>query len=178
MNMGRDYAQDAFYMAKEHLPSSHQLAKSKMKADAKLAKGVTKALPAKVKRMELAKLVVLPLAGALVGLLFAPKSGKEMRTDIKHKITDMKDASMEKEHEWKEKGVEKIHELKEQHADTADTGHRTVEHSYESALMHGNVHGTAAEPTEDQTIPADKLDETLDDLGYSSEEELLEEDNK
>lgn len=176
MDMGRGHAHDAFDMAKDYMPSSHELAKKKMKTDAKIAKGATKAMPAKVKRMELAKLIILPVAGVLAGLLFAPKSGKELRTDIKHKVTDMKDTSMEKEKEWMEKGKEKAQDMKENYMEKADTEHETADYSYESELAHGNVHGTPAEPTENQTIPADKLDETLDDLGYDSEEELLEED--
>lgn len=162
MDIGSDYAHDAYDTAKDYLPSSSDMFKPSMKTKAKLAKGATKAMPAKVKRMEVAKMIALPLAGALVALLFAPKSGKELRSDIKHKFTDVKDTGMEKGHELKEVGVEKAHDLKDKYADKADT-------------PHGNVHGTPAEPNEDQTIPADKLDETLDDLGYDSEDELLDE---
>lgn len=172
MKMGMQQGHGIYDMAKDHLPSSHQLAKTKMKTGAKLAKGATKAMPAKVKRMEVAKLIALPLAGALAGLLFAPKSGKELRTDIKHKFTDMKDTSMEKEKEWLEKGKEKAQDMKDNYMDKAPTEY---EADYSEKSVHGNVHGTEAEPTEDQTIPADKLDETLEDLGYDSEEELLEE---
>lgn len=124
--------------------------------------------------MGLAKLIILPLAGVLAGLLFAPKSGKELRTDVKSKFIDAKDTAMEKEKEWKEKGVEKAQDLKENYMDKAATEHKAG-HSDEAESAHGNVHGTPAEPTEDQTIPADKLSETLDDLGYDSEEELVEE---
>lgn len=165
MDIGTDYAQDAYDTAKDYLPSTnhmHHMAKPSMKTKAKLAKGVTKAMPAKVKRMEVAKMIALPLAGALVALLFAPKSGKELRSDIKHKFTDMKETGMEKGQELKEAGEEKVQDLKEKHSDEMDT-------------PHGNVHGTPAEPDEDQTIPGDKLDESLDDLGYDSEEDLLDE---
>ena len=163
MDMGTGYAQDAYDTAKDYLPSTHHMhhmAKPSMKTKAKLAKGVTKAMPAKVKHMEVAKMIALPLAGALVALLFAPKSGKELRSDIKDKFTDVKDTGMEKGQEWKEAGVEKAHDLKDKYSEDAET-------------PHGNVEGTPAEPKEDQTVPADKLDETLDDLGYDSEEELL-----
>lgn len=175
INMGKDHAHDAFDMAKDYLPSTHQLAKSKMKTDKMLAKGVTKVMPKKVKRMGLAKLIILPLAGALVGLLFAPKSGKALRTDIKDKFADAKDTGMEKGKEWKEKGVEKAQDMKENHMEKTDIEHKTGS-SDKTESAHGNVHGTPAEPTEDQTIPADKLAETLDDLGYDSEEELTEEE--
>lgn len=161
MDMGTDYAQDAYDMAKDHLPSADYM-KPSLKTKAKLAKGATKAMPAKVKRMEVAKMIALPLAGALAALLFAPKSGKELRSDIKNKFTDAKETGMEKGQELKEAGVEKAHDLKDKYSDKTGT-------------PSGNVHGTPAEPTEDQTIPADKLDETLDDLGYDSEEELLNE---
>ncbi|AEB31028.1 hypothetical protein CAR_c23710 [Carnobacterium sp. 17-4] len=175
INMGKDYGHDAFDMAKDYLPSTHQLAKSKMKTDKILAKGVTKAMPKKVKRMGLAKLIILPLVGAVAGLLFAPKSGKELRTEIKDKFIDAKDTGIEKGEEWKEKGVEKAQDLKENYMDKTGTEHKNAD-SDESGSAHGNVHGTPAEPTEDQTIPADKLAETLDDLGYDSEEELAEEE--
>ena len=175
INMGKDHAHDAFDMAKDYLPSTHQLAKAKMKTDKKLAMGAVKAMPQKVKRMELAKLIVLPIAGALAGLLFAPKSGKELRTDIKGKLTDAKDTGMEKGKEWKEKGVEKAQDMKENHMEKTDIEHKGAP-SDEPESAHGNVHGTPAEPTEDQTIPADKLAETLDDLGYDSEEELVEDE--
>ena len=77
----------------------------------------------------------------------------------------------------KEKGVEKAQDLKENYMDKTTTEHEDG-HSDEAESAHGNVHGTPAEPTEDETIPADKLSETLDDLGYNSEEELVEEENK
>lgn len=173
--MSRNHAQDAFDTAKDYLPSSHELAKSKRKTDEKLAQVVNNTMPEKTKRMRLAKLIILPVAGALAGLLFAPKSGKELRTDIKDKLTDVKDTGMEKGQDLKEKGVEKAQDLKENHMDKADIEYE-ADHSYEPESAYGNVHGTPAEPTEDQTIPADKLDETLDDLGYDSEEELLEEE--
>ncbi|WHZ33033.1 YtxH domain-containing protein [Desemzia incerta] len=176
MNTGMDYAQDAFEMAKDHMPSSHHLAKKKMMMDAKLAKGVTKAMPAKVKHMELAKMIALPLAGALVALLFAPKSGKELRTDIKSKFVDVKDTGMEKGKELREAGMEKTQELKGKYSADEETSYDPSDNYDESVEAHGNVHGTAAEPKGDETIPADKLDETLDDLGYSSEDELLNED--
>ena len=175
INMGKDHVQDAYDMAKDHLPSTHHLAKSKMMVDKKLAMGAAKAMPKKVKRMEFAKLIILPLAGALVGLLFAPKSGKELRTEIKGKITDVKDTGMEKGKEWKEMGVEKAQDMKESHMDKTDIEHKGAS-SDETESAHGNVHGTPAEPTEDQTIPADKLSETLDDLGYASEKELVDEE--
>ena len=177
INMGKDHAQDAFDMARDYLPSTHQLAKAKMKMDKRLTKGVAKVMPKKAKRMGLAKLIILPLAGVLVGLLFAPKSGKELRTDVKSKFIDAKDTAMEKEKEWKEKGVEKAQDLKENYMDKTTTEHEDG-HSDEAESAHGNVHGTPAEPTEYETIPADKLSETLDDLGYNSEEELVEEENK
>lgn len=175
INMSKEQAHDAFDVAKDYFPGTHELAKSKKKTDEKLAKVVTNAMPEKMKRMRLAKLIVLPIAGALAGLLFAPKSGKELRTDIKDKFTEAKDTGMEKGHDLKEKGVEKAQDLKEDYMDKADTEHE-ADYSYEPESEHGNVHGTPAEPTEDQTIPADKLAETLDDLGYDSEEELLEEE--
>ena len=165
MNTGMDYAQDAFEMAKDHMPSSHHLAKKKMMMDAKLAKGATKAMPAKVKRMELAKMIALPLAGALVALLFAPKSGKELRTDIKSKFVDVKDT-----------GMEKTQELKGKYSADEETSYDPSDNYDEFVEAHGNVNGTAAEPKGDETIPVDKLDETLYYLGYSSEDELLNED--
>lgn len=176
MDMGTDYAQDAYDTAKDYLPSTHHMhhmAKPSMKTKAKLAKGVTKAMPAKVKHMEVAKMIALPLAGALVALLFAPKSGKELRSDIKDKFTDVKDTGMEKGQEWKEAGVEKAQEWKEVGEEKAQD--LKEKYSDEMEAPHGNVHGTSAEPNEDQTIPADKLDETLNDLDYDSEKDLLDE---
>lgn len=217
MDMSKDYAMDAMDVAKDYLPSAHQLAKSKMKADAKIAKGISHAMPAKVKKMEIAKMILLPAAGAVAALLLAPKSGKELRKDIKNKFSDVTETSMEKAQEWKEVGMEKAQHLKEVSSEKAHDWKETgmekaqdlkeagtekmsrvadqakemkdeyvgkAEEAFDSSDMEndpvvteGNVHGSADEPNEDQTIPADKLDEALEDVGVDSEDELLD-DNK
>lgn len=188
MDKGMDYGSDAMKMAKhygpkmahmamDYMPSKHDIAKKKMKADAKIAQGVMQAMPDKVKKMELAKMLILPAAGAAAALLFAPQSGKELRASIKRSFVKVKDRG-------KSKAQDMMDHAKEMHEDMMPE-----DKSLDSMLNkdidtpanvgdgpHGNVHGTPFEPHEDQTIPADQLDEALEDVGVSSEDELLMDD--
>ena len=50
--------------------------------------------------------------GAVAGVLFAPKSGKETREDIKNKANDAKDFTVDKASEVKEFAVNKTNEVK------------------------------------------------------------------
>lgn len=43
-------------------------------------------------------------AGAALGLMFAPKRGDEIRTDIKHRVGDLRDRSMERVQQMRVRG--------------------------------------------------------------------------
>lgn len=186
MEKGMDYGPKMAKAAKDYMPSAGDMAKKKMMAEAHLAKGLYKAMPSRVKKMELAKLLILPATAAVTALLFAPKSGRELRADIKNSVFDLKDQGMDKA-----KGL--MSRVKEEQDDMMEDDSRGFEigDEYSSTTSHtdipdasndpaagvGDVKDTPYEPNEDQTVPADKLDEALADVGASTEDELLQEDN-
>ena len=57
--------------------------------------------------------------------------------------------------------------MKENHMDKTDIEHKTG-YSDETESAHGNVHGTPAEPTEDQTIPEIKAYLDAHKISYAS----------
>ncbi|MGM8213382.1 YtxH domain-containing protein [Virgibacillus sp. W0430] len=64
------------------------------------------------------------IVGAAVALLFAPKSGKELRGDINYgasqameRASDLKDTAQVRGAEWKEKALEKGNELSQKAKD-------------------------------------------------------------
>jgi gas vesicle protein len=61
-------------------------------------------------------------AGALVGLLLAPKSGKQLRRDIERGYEDAKDAVGGWAEETAEKAKERVHEAGERVRDVASRG--------------------------------------------------------
>lgn len=188
MEMGKDYAPDAMKMAKhyapkmahkamDYMPSKHDLAKAKMKADAHLAKGAYKAMPDKVKKMELAKMLILPAAGAAAALLFAPQSGKELRASIKRSFVKVKDRGKNKAQDMMDYAKEAQDKMMSENISLDSMLNKDIDTPANVGDgPHGNVHGTPYEPHEDQTIPADQLDEALEDVGVSSEDELLMDD--
>lgn len=229
VDTAKDYAPKIAKAAKEHLPSAGSMAKTKMKMDAKTAKALTKAMPESVKKVEIAKMILLPAAAAVTALLLAPKSGRELRSDIKNYFTDLKDQAVDKANEaaeWAEgPGMDKAHDLmdqgkdkaadlvsqgkekasdlmdqgKEKASDLMDQGKEKADHladqvkdqfsssdsnsdetaadaDSDPAAGVGNVHGTPYEPHESQTIPADKLDEALDDVGADSANEIVQDE--
>jgi gas vesicle protein len=55
-------------------------------------------------------------AGALVALLLAPKTGKQMRKDLRRKIDDAKDTLQD----WSEEAQDRVQDVVERSADWAD----------------------------------------------------------
>jgi gas vesicle protein len=55
-------------------------------------------------------------AGTLIGLLFAPKSGKQMRKDLRRRYEDARDTL----DDWKEEAKEATEEVLERGADMAE----------------------------------------------------------
>lgn len=177
MKMAKHHGPKMAHMAMDHMPSKHDLAKMKMKADAHLAKGAYKAMPAKVKKMELAKMLILPAAGAAAALLFAPQSGRELRSRIKHSFGKAKDRGMEEAHGLMDKAKEVSEDMMPEDGSLDSMLNRDIDTPANVGdTPHGNVHGTPYEPHHDETVPADKLDEALEDVGASSEDELLMDD--
>lgn len=113
-------------------------------------------------------IIIASAAAATVALLFAPKSGKELRDDIKNKAVNLKDTGTAKVQEMKDEFNQSYHE-----ADLVSEVANIPPASDDPAAGVGNVHGTPYESTTDETVPADKLDEALADQGVSSEDELL-----
>ena len=48
--------------------------------------------------------------GAALGIMLAPKRGEELRTDLRHRIGDLKDRSVERYEELRQRGEELIEE--------------------------------------------------------------------
>ena len=55
-------------------------------------------------------------AGTVIGLLFAPKSGKQMRKDLRRRYEDARDTL----EDWKEEAKEATEEVMERGADLAE----------------------------------------------------------
>ena len=55
-------------------------------------------------------------AGALVALLFAPKSGKQLRRDIRRRLDDARDTLQD----WSEEAQDKVHDVVDRSAEWAE----------------------------------------------------------
>lgn len=178
IKMAKDFGPKIAKVAKEHMPDASTMAKMHKKAEIKAAKGAMKVMPEKVKKVGIAKMLILPAASAVIALLFAPKSGKELRSDIKRSVTGWKDKGMDKAHDLMDEAKDAYNEAMQEGSSTVsdmpDSEPRS--HSEDPSVGVGNVRGTVYEPHGDQTIPEDKLDEALEDIGISSDEELVKEE--
>ncbi|MDE1547699.1 YtxH domain-containing protein [Jeotgalibaca caeni] len=163
----------SLHETKGQLSAASKMAKNQLPPDWKQAKEVQIVIPTPQKSSLFKKLFV-PVTVAAVTLLFAPKSGKELRASLQKQITKLK-----------ENGLEPIRSLKEEFKDTYKEVSREMEQEEEEYLVAdvvsdvstipdasddpaagvGNVHGTPFEPTTDETVPADQLDEALKDVG-------------
>ncbi|MGL5917558.1 MAG: YtxH domain-containing protein [Culicoidibacterales bacterium] len=72
-------------------------------------------------------------AGALAGVLLAPKSGKETREDLAEKAEELKTMTPE---EIKEKAIEKAHEFKDIAVEKAEEMKEKAAHSLDGAKEH------------------------------------------
>ena len=193
IDKAKDYAPKITKVAKKKLPSSREL---QMKWDAKLAEELMRAMPKRVKRFEVAKMILVPTVAAVTALLFAPKSGKELRGDIKNYFSELKEDYADAVDEVKlEIHNDDLSDLisksqtdsdhsdnssspKEDSSDSGSNSESSQKYSSaeeDSAAGVGDVKGTPYEPHEDQTVPADQLEEALEDVGVESVDEL---DNK
>lgn len=156
-------------------------------------------------KVSLSKTLLLSAVSAGVALLFAPKSGKELRADLKEEavkakdkgmeyandfVNDLKESYEEVETEMARENPElaqKIDEIEQdlylQEAEVQDpvvnpdlSLSAPVEPTAETE--DGNVRGTPMEPDEDQTIPSDELDEALSDNYLSDEDEINTDDDQ
>jgi gas vesicle protein len=55
-------------------------------------------------------------AGALIALLFAPKSGKQLRKDIRRKLDDARDTLQD----WSEEAHDRVHDVVDRSAEWAE----------------------------------------------------------
>ena len=189
IDKAKDYAPKIAKVAKKKLPSSKEL---QMNWDMKLAEELMKAMPKRVKRFEVAKMILVPTVAAVTALLFAPKSGKELRGDIKNYFSELKedyaDAVDEVKLEIHNDDLSDLISKSQTDSDHSDNSSSPKEDSSDSgsnsessqkyssaAAGVGDVKGTPYEPHEDQTVPADQLEEALEDVGVESVDEL---DNK
>ena len=170
IDKAKDYAPKITKVAKKKLPSSREL---QMKWDAKLAEELMRAMPKRVKRFEVAKMILVPTVAAVTALLFAPKSGKELRGDIKNYFSELKDDYADAVDEVKlEIHNEDLSDLVSKMKPDSDHSENDSSTKKDPATGVGDVQGTEYDPKEDQTIPADQLDEALEDMGVDSEDEL------
>ncbi|MGL6057851.1 MAG: YtxH domain-containing protein [Culicoidibacterales bacterium] len=72
-------------------------------------------------------------AGAVAGVLLAPKSGKETREDLAEKAEELKTMTPE---EIKEKAIEKAHEFKDIAVEKAEELKEKAAHSLDDAKVH------------------------------------------
>jgi len=146
-------------------------------------------------KVSLSKTILLT-AGAVIGaLLFAPKSGKELRKDLKEETSKLSQTAKEKatdlKNDFQESYAEAQQELDQERAianqkqdelnQTVDEIERELETEQGGELQatpesvarevdFGDVKGTAQDPEQDEVVPKDELDEALHD-NYLSEDE-------
>lgn len=169
IDKAKDYAPKITKAVKKKLPSSREIDHMQMKWDGKIAEELMRAMPKRVKRFGIAKMILLPVAAAATALLFAPKSGKELRTDIKNYFSDLKEDCMDAFQDVKAEIQEEDFSIPDLVSKQAK-GHSSAEDDPSAGV--GNVKGTPFEPDQDETVPADQLDEALEDMGVDSEDEL------
>ncbi|WP_277631074.1 YtxH domain-containing protein [Atopococcus tabaci] len=180
-------------------------------------------------KVSLSKTLLLSALSAGAALLFAPKSGKELRSDLKDEAVKMKDKGMDYADnlmaDLKESYEEIDSEMAQENPDLArtideieqdlyldesetqdpvtdpdltasapipsagvtpepvavadtDTMDAPIPEEGPGESEDGNVRGTPAEPTEDQTIPADQLDKALADNYISDESDIATDDEQ
>lgn len=164
-------------------------------------------------KVKLSKTILLTVGSALGALLFAPKSGKELRKDIRREAekqlddakvyaTNLKEDVKASYNESKLQAEHERQMMKEQEAELARTI-AEIEHELEErdlineGEVHGaeptqvdegslddvpdnvleetdlgNVQGTTQEPDHDEVIPADELDDALDDQNLEDNPEF------
>lgn len=145
-------------------------------------------------KVSLTKTLLLTAGAAVGALLFAPKSGKETREDLKIEAQRLSRKTKEKTYElkedFKESYAEAQQELEHERAvadqKQAELGHtideiereleaeqgQNLQTSPESAEDLGDVRGTAQDPEQDQVVPKEELDEALHDNYLSDEEDF------
>lgn len=71
--------------------------------------------------------IVGAVAGVIAGILTAPKSGKETRSDIKEKATELKNTAASRASDARQRGGETAAELREKAKDLKNRTERAVE---------------------------------------------------
>jgi gas vesicle protein len=155
-------------------------------------------------KISLSKALFLSAASAAAALLFAPKSGKELRAELKTEAEKLKETGEEKAHElvedFKESYLEVEKELEAEQAKLdakqaqlsqtieeieKDLAQKQVDKKDDTVIdpaqaSHavyqdeslGDVKGTPLEPTQDEVIPKDKIDEALHDNYLSNDKDF------
>lgn len=133
--------------------------------------------------LSLTKSVLIIGASAIAALLFAPKSGKELRSDMKTRSMDMKDKGMEqakgKMHDVKGTVTHKMHDVK---GTVTDKMHKQKNEppSSPSVGMEGDTVTAPAPPMDAVDVPPSPVDATdtlttdeyVSDSAYDSPEQL------
>lgn len=149
-------------------------------------------------KVSLSKTILLTAGAAFTALLFAPKSGKEFRQDLKVEAEKLGDKTKKQaqylKEDFKESYAEAQQEV-EQERELMDQKQaelaRTIEdiesdieteeqtpslaatpESVTKDIDLGNVRGTVQEPTKDQVVPSGELDEALHDNYLSNDEKF------
>lgn len=65
-------------------------------------------------------------AGATLGVLFAPKRGEELRSDIRHQIEDLREKSAEEYDELRRKSEEALRAAREKASNTETQGTKSA----------------------------------------------------
>ncbi len=73
------------------------------------------------------------VAGVIAGVLTAPKSGKETRTDLKHKATELKDEAAKRADEVKDRSGKMASEVKEKLEEYKERGEYAANGAVEGA---------------------------------------------
>ncbi|WP_027108158.1 YtxH domain-containing protein [Lacticigenium naphthae] len=136
-------------------------------------------------KVSLSKALLLSVVSAGAALLFTPKSGKELRQDLKDEGVRMKDEGNQKVRELMDDVKSSIHEVDQEMGYKQDELARTIseiekdlqedsspisnqEEMDQSSLdpteaAVGDVKDTPYEPQTDETVPSDSLEEALED---------------
>lgn len=172
----RDYASKAGYTTKEMASkASHYAADYGKKAKNVLPdkkKHTKEVVPVPVpveesttpmRGLSLTKSVLIIGASAIAALLFAPKSGKELRSDMKTRSMDMKDKGMEQAkgtiHNVRGTVTDKVHDVK---GTVTDKMHRQKSEPPSSPTvgMEGDTVTTSAPPMDAVDVPPSPVDAT------------------
>jgi len=148
-------------------------------------------------KVSLSKTILLTVGAAVGALLFAPKSGKETRKDLKVEAEKLAQTTKEKaadlKNDFQESYTEAQQELDQERAianqkqaelsQTIDEIEKELEteqggelqatpKSVEREIDLGNVRGTVQDPDQDEVVPKEELDESLHDNYLSDDEEF------